>query len=840
MRFAVGIKVALVTLGVWVLSACHDDRAAPTSPSPPLPVPSATYTVGGTLSGLNGSVTLGNNSGDSRTLTANGAFTFATAATSGSAYNVTVTSQPANQTCTVASGTGSIAASNVSGVAVSCVTNTFTVGGTVTGLSGAGLILQNNGADNLARAADGAFTFATAIASGGAYNVSVLTQPTSPAQTCTASMNAGNVTAGVTNVVIICITDTAAGVTNIGPAGGTVSGHYGARIIIPAGALATTVGIGLKRGSTNSPPFAVIDVDAVGATYELTPHGQSFSMPVTLRIPFDPEQLPNDAVPVLYKAETGGTFTALPTTLNGNFLEASVVGFSWVIPGYVATKPRMVYALEAAGTFSTTGLASYRIDKTTGSLSAPTSSVPTGEAPTSVVAHPSRRFVYVTNAGSTTVNGIAPNSISAYPLSTINGQVVGPTKATVATGAPIGQRPTMPVIHPSGKFLYVMNFGSVSGNAGGDISAFTIDGATGALTLSASVISGGGAQPMGLAFNSLGTFAYVLYGGSQSSNTFSSQVKVYSVDVTTGAFTGPTSGIAAGVLGSNPWSIAVDPDGKFAYVVCLSTDELRAYSIDSTTGALTFLSSVSITATSKPSALAADPLGRFLYTGRQTPFSNVNVQSYTIAPGTGTPTLANGVLTSCIGGACTGPVPVLADPQGDFVFANDVDQGLSAFRVNSTTGVLTAAGSVPNVFIPWTGGVGIPFTFGVSGTHPLWQNNCTLGCAMVRTGGGGGGGTPANPNPPTSHYLSVTQGAFMGVVTSSPAGIDYGPPGQGNVSATHFPVNANVQMCATPPAQSGPFDTTWSGSCSGTSECTSVSMNADKSCHVEFTQTSLR
>jgi 6-phosphogluconolactonase (cycloisomerase 2 family) len=550
-------------------------------------------------------------------------------------------------------------------------------------------------------------------------------------------------------------------------------------------------------------------------------------------MPFNPEQLPNDAVPVLYKAEMGGAFTTLPTTVNGNFLEAQVTGFSWVIPGFAATKPRMVYALEAAGSFSPGGLASYRIDKTIGSLSGPTSTALTGEAPTSVIAHPSRRFAYVTNAGSNTANGIAPNSVSVYPLSIINGKVVGPATDTVSTGAPIGFRPTMPTIHPSGKFLYVMNFGSASNDGGGDMSVFTINGANGALTLSPTVISGGGAQATGIAFNTLGTFAYVAYAGSSSSNTFSSQVKVYSVDVATGALTGPISGVAAGVLGSAPWSIVVDPNGKFAYVVCLFTDELRTYSIDSTTGALTYLGSVSFTATSKPSALAADPFGRFVYAGRQSTFLGVNLQSYAIDASTGVPTLVNGVLTSCVGGACSGPVPVVADPQGQFVFANDVRQGLSAFRVNSTTGALTSAGNITNVFIPWNAGVGIPFTFGVTGTHPLWQNNCTTGCAMFHTGGGGG--TPTNPNPPTSYHLSATQGPSVGLVTSTPAGIHEGT-GPGNVPATHFPANSNVQLCATPPALGGPFDITWSGSCSGTGECASVSMNSDKSCHVEYTR----
>ena len=65
-------KGLLATLGLSVLSACNDDKA----PAPPPSAPPASFTIGGTVSGLNGSVTLANNGGDSRAVSANGAFTF--------------------------------------------------------------------------------------------------------------------------------------------------------------------------------------------------------------------------------------------------------------------------------------------------------------------------------------------------------------------------------------------------------------------------------------------------------------------------------------------------------------------------------------------------------------------------------------------------------------------------------------------------------------------------------------------------------------------------------------------------------------------------------------------
>ncbi|WP_132000263.1 FG-GAP repeat protein, partial [Dokdonella fugitiva] len=57
----------------------------------------------------------------------------------------------------------------------------------VSGLAGTGLVLRNNGGDDLAIAADGSHAFATLLADGSPYAVTVATQPTNPPQTCTVS-----------------------------------------------------------------------------------------------------------------------------------------------------------------------------------------------------------------------------------------------------------------------------------------------------------------------------------------------------------------------------------------------------------------------------------------------------------------------------------------------------------------------------------------------------------------------------------------------------------------------------------------------------------------------------
>ena len=86
---------------------------------------SNSYFIGGTVSGLTGTVILQNNSGDDLSLGANGSFTFATAIGDGLTYNVSVLTQPAGQTCTPTSNSGTVSGNNISTVEVSCTNLTL-------------------------------------------------------------------------------------------------------------------------------------------------------------------------------------------------------------------------------------------------------------------------------------------------------------------------------------------------------------------------------------------------------------------------------------------------------------------------------------------------------------------------------------------------------------------------------------------------------------------------------------------------------------------------------------------------------------------------------------------
>lgn len=185
-------------------------------------------TIGGTVAGLAGSgLVLQNNGADDLAVTGAGAFTFKTSVDSGSPYNITVQAQPASpsQTCTVANAAGT-ATADVTSVTVTCSTGTFDVGGSVSGLAGSGLVLRNNGGDDLPIASNGSFTFAAELASGSAFEVTVATQPTRPAQTCTVADASGTIGGGdVRTVKVTCS-------TNNYTIRGTVSGLQGQGLVL--------------------------------------------------------------------------------------------------------------------------------------------------------------------------------------------------------------------------------------------------------------------------------------------------------------------------------------------------------------------------------------------------------------------------------------------------------------------------------------------------------------------------------------------------------------------------------------------------------------------------------
>lgn len=124
----------------------------------------------------------------------------------------------------------------------------------------------------------------------------------------------------------------------IGAAGGTVAIASGAKVVVPAGALSSTVVIEVAEVSSGAPALPA-GVVAAGAIYAFTPHGTSFAVPAAMTVPFDPARVPAGATPTLYKTNSALTVwePVAGATVTGSTMVGNVSGFSDAVVGVPAT-----------------------------------------------------------------------------------------------------------------------------------------------------------------------------------------------------------------------------------------------------------------------------------------------------------------------------------------------------------------------------------------------------------------------------------------------------------------------------------------------------------------------
>lgn len=111
----------VIAVSLFALAGCGGGSSSSVTP------PQATYSIGGTVSGLAGTgLTLQNNGGNTLAVTGS-TFTFTTKLPSGGAYNVTISAQPSGQTCTPSNNAGNVGSANVTTVLITCTTPSTTV-----------------------------------------------------------------------------------------------------------------------------------------------------------------------------------------------------------------------------------------------------------------------------------------------------------------------------------------------------------------------------------------------------------------------------------------------------------------------------------------------------------------------------------------------------------------------------------------------------------------------------------------------------------------------------------------------------------------------------------------
>jgi len=559
----------------------------------------------------------------------------------------------------------------------------YTVGGTVTGLSGTGLVLQNSGGGNLSVAANGAFLFLSAMNSGVAYSVTVLTQPSSPSQTCTVTNGSGTVgSANVSNVAVSCSTNTYA-------VGGTVTELVATGLVLQnnAGNDLTVSASGAFTFTTNV---------ASGAAYAVTVKTQPTTGPLqnctvsngtgTVGAAAVTNVSVSCAYRVarfLYSANTTsanisgysinaatGALTALagfpvPSDVGPVFMASNSVRSTLYVAtnGSVVSPPRVgAYAINAA-TGALTQLASSPFD-----LSSPTP--PNGPSPvTRPLIHSSGNFGYMSIIGAaplygatvdttgnlTAIPGLptvgtgqgfgAIDSTGTYffiPHNNLNGGVGGAVAAyRIGAGGALtslgstatGGRPVTAVIHPAGTFVLSSN-----NDPPGSVAVMAISGNGTLSAVSGSPFTtGAGSAPTGIAFHPTKNFVYVT-----DSNTTASKVAAYAMDSATGVLT-PVAGSPFATGGAFAQGGRVNPTGKFFYVANNNNNaagSIAVFSIDQTTGALTAISGSPFATPAGPTILVMDPSGQYAYSVNT---AANNITSYTVNTTTGALTLASTV-----------------------------------------------------------------------------------------------------------------------------------------------------------------------------------------------------
>ena len=128
--------------------------------------------------------------------------------------------------------------------------------------------------------------------------------------------------------------------TVVGAAGGTVAGPNGVTLVIPPGALAGNVTITIEQTASGAPaPPASLTL--AGAMYAFTPHGTTFAVPVTMRLPFDRAMVPAGSRPTLFKTDAQNQWQQVAgVTVDGDTVSAQVTGFSFGTAGVERLPPQ--------------------------------------------------------------------------------------------------------------------------------------------------------------------------------------------------------------------------------------------------------------------------------------------------------------------------------------------------------------------------------------------------------------------------------------------------------------------------------------------------------------------
>jgi uncharacterized protein (TIGR03437 family) len=299
--------------------------------------------------------------------------------------------------------------------------------------------------------------------------------------------------------------------------------------------------------------------------------------------------------------------------------------------------------------FGSSSVSGYLMNSATGALTG-IAGLPakTGTSPIQALVHPSGKFLYVLNSASQDISLFAVNSPSG-------------TLAGVACPRCDAPSPSGMAIDPSGQILVVTSDSGI-------VTPYTINPATGTLVKGPPVSAGSTSKPVNPVIDPSGRYLYI-------ANSNSGQVSGFQI---AGGTLTPLTG-SPFPAGAGPSAVAASRTAVF--VVNLLSGDLWVYQIGPT-GALA-PNGPPVPITGSPTSVAVDPTGNYVYVANQSQVVALNT----------TPSPPFALTTLRYYNAGTVPTFLTVDPDGNFVYVvNTLSNDVYGFQI-SAGGTLIPAGS---------------------------------------------------------------------------------------------------------------------------------------------------
>ena len=359
------------------------------------------------------------------------------------------------------------------------------------------------------------------------------------------------------------------------------------------------------------------------------------------------------------------------------FIGSSVLGAD-------GPKPAPGACLIYVGTYTgaaSKGIYAWRMDAATGSLSA-VGLVAETTNPTFIEIAPNNRFLYAVNEVNT-FGGQPAGSVSAFSMDAATGKLTLLNQQTSG-----GTGPCHLALDREGKNVLVANYN------GGSIECLPVqpDGSLGKPAAfiqhsGKSIVPSRQAGPHAhcMALDASGRFVFVCDLGLD-------KIMSYRFDATQGTLAANQPAFTAAKPGAGPRHLAFQPDGRQAFVINEINSTIVRYACDSAAGTLTEMQTVSalpqdFTGTSTAAEIAVHPSGKFLYGSNR---GDDSIAVFSIDAATGSLAFVQRVSTQG-----KNPRHFAIDLSGKLLFAANQNSGnIVIFNLDPATGKLAPSGKV--------------------------------------------------------------------------------------------------------------------------------------------------